>query len=183
MNHFVLGAKVHCLQYCLTVLGVFSSSCGASDSLSISGPLIPTLSRFQAPVGRVEWHLSFWKSWWKNSLLVYFKESNPGTCCLLPALSPLFPVLYLFTRGTEGTNKPFSLLFFSTFKVPQVANNVQLLSPWDGQGCTSECSLGGPSAGLQERANFWLGKQESLGHQENPEPSKPSCEQTIYIYL
>lgn len=76
----------------------------------------------------------------KNSLSIYFKENN--FLCLLSSapLSPLCSLLCLFRMRTEGTNKPFRLLFCYTSDVPQVANNMHLCSPWDVP--QQDCKLG-----------------------------------------
>lgn len=129
----------------------------------MSYPLLFTLSRFQVPISKVEQNLSFWETHQKNTHQSTSDKTTSGTWHLLPALSPL----YLFQKRTQGTNKPFSLIFCSTLNVLQVANNVQLFPPRAGlqQDCESGmyvrvlagCSLGSRSwqtSGLENTAEL-----------------------------
>ena len=88
-------------------------------------------------------------------------NKTSGTWRPLPALSPSLLSFYLFRR-TQGTNKPFRLLFCSLLNVPQVANNVQLFSPWwnTARLWSRHVCQGahGVSPGLQELAEVQPGK-------------------------
>lgn len=181
MSHLVWWGKIYPLQFCLTITGHFFPLTVGPVTVSVSlGHSCPPLSRFQVPSGKVEWHLSFWKSWWKNSPWVYFKQNDPAlvvSCsltCSLPCSSSLHK------RNSRDKKKLFSLLSCSTFNVPQVINNMRLFSPWDGQECTSECSLECLSAGLQEQANSGVENRRAWATRwtqspANPAVSKPSA--------
>ena len=133
-----MGENIHCFQYHLTVSWVFFLSLwGHWQSQSLSA-LLSTLSWLQGPEYKKEWQPSFGEDWGEVSVSLQQTE-------LLALAVPCQPHLLssLPRRRTQGTYKPFRLLFCSTLNVPQVANNMRLFSPWDGtqQGCEPGVSV------------------------------------------
>ena len=157
-----MGENIHCFQYHLTVSWVFFLSLwGHWQSQSLSA-LLSTLSWLQGPEYKKEWQPSFGEDWGEVSVSLQQTE-------LLALAVPCQPHLLssLPRRRTQGTYKPFRLLFCSTLNVPQVANNMRLFSPWDGtqQGCQ-----GAPGCfpALQEPASTHPGKRRRASGRRRP---------------
>lgn len=95
---------------------------------------------------------------------------------------PCQPTLCKTTSGTGcHTARLISTLltFCSTLNVSQIINHMQLFSPGDRpqQNCKpemAEYSMGRLAPGLQELADFWLGKEQDIAQWENPGHTSPA---------